>query len=89
MIKGLCEKFVERSKALGLKGKARDAAAVHFFCGAASALSVMVAEDSACKDAEAKAINDALRVEANKLAQWVTYMLQYRGYAAVALEVAA
>jgi len=35
----LCHKFIEREKALGMKkGKGRDDAAIHFFCGAANVL---------------------------------------------------
>jgi hypothetical protein len=35
----LCNKFVEREKALGMKkGKGRDEAAMHYFVGAAQAL---------------------------------------------------
>jgi hypothetical protein len=36
--KTIAEKFIERSEALGYKGKQRDKAALDFFCGAAAAL---------------------------------------------------
>lgn len=38
LTKALAQKFIERSEALGLKGKKRDDAALDFWCGAASAL---------------------------------------------------
>lgn len=38
LIKTLCAAFIERSDALGLKGKKRDDAAMHYFVGAAKAL---------------------------------------------------
>ena len=38
MLQQLCTKFVERSEALGLKGKKREDACFEFMCGAATAL---------------------------------------------------
>lgn len=38
LMKTLCKKFVERTEALGLRGKKRDDALVDFMCGAATAL---------------------------------------------------
>lgn len=40
MLQKLCTKFVERSEALGLKGKKREEACFEFMCGAATALQV-------------------------------------------------
>lgn len=34
--KELCQKFIERANAQGMKGKARDRAALEFVCGAAT-----------------------------------------------------
>jgi hypothetical protein len=36
--KAICQQFISRSKALGYKGKKRDAAAMDFLCGAWAAL---------------------------------------------------
>jgi hypothetical protein len=38
MVKKLAQGFVERAKALGYKGKKRDAAAMDYFCGALMAM---------------------------------------------------
>jgi hypothetical protein len=71
MIKTLCTKFIERSQALGLKGKKRDDAALHFFVGAAHALLLVNPKSE-----------DAQRVK-----RWLELILQMRGYEAVEAEV--
>jgi hypothetical protein len=73
IVKEIAKAFIERSNALGLKGKKREDAAMHFFCGAGNAL---------------RAGGETQTENFNRVNGWIQFMLQFRGYRAVVEEAA-
>lgn len=80
IVQSLALGFEERAWALGLKGKARDRAALDYFVGAAAALRFMSQDHSLTEHARGIALARAEHVE-----RWACMVLTVRGFSEVKL----